>query len=51
MGHRHVFNTPQIVETDNDQGWNYAEQLYMPSGIISQHLNILIKFGIHLNGI
>ncbi|KAI3473255.1 hypothetical protein Pfo_029847 [Paulownia fortunei] len=30
MGHRHVFNTPQIFETDNDQGWNHAEQPYMP---------------------
>ncbi|XP_057779101.1 probable E3 ubiquitin-protein ligase ZFP1 isoform X2 [Salvia miltiorrhiza] len=32
MGHRHMFNTPQIVETDNDQSWNYAEQPYMPIG-------------------
>ncbi|KAH6805958.1 hypothetical protein C2S51_030789 [Perilla frutescens var. frutescens] len=30
MGHRHIFNTPQIVKTDDDQGWNYAEQPYVP---------------------
>lgn len=51
MGHRHLFNNPPVVETDNDQGWNYAEQLYMPNGITSQHLNLLIKFCIYLNGI
>lgn len=44
MGHRHMFNTPQIVETDNDQGWNYAEPPYLPIGIIFHHLNILMTF-------
>lgn len=44
MGHRHMFNTPQIVETDNDQGWNYTEQPYVPIGTKLQNLNILITF-------
>ncbi|KAL0333354.1 UNVERIFIED_CONTAM: hypothetical protein Sangu_1491600 [Sesamum angustifolium] len=30
MGHRHMFNTPLIHETDADEGWNHAEQPYMP---------------------
>ncbi|XP_011094684.1 uncharacterized RING finger protein C4G3.12c [Sesamum indicum] len=30
MGHRHMFNAPQVFETDSDQGWNHAEQPYMP---------------------
>ncbi|KAL3839642.1 hypothetical protein ACJIZ3_024233 [Penstemon smallii] len=30
MGHRHMLNTPQIFETDTDQGWNHMEQPYMP---------------------
>lgn len=44
MGHRHMLNTPQIVETDNDQGWNYAEQPYLPIGIMFLHLNVLMTF-------
>ncbi|KAK4392171.1 E3 ubiquitin-protein ligase MBR1 [Sesamum angolense] len=32
MGHRHMFNTPLIHETDADEGWNHAEQPYMPMG-------------------
>ncbi|KAL8484103.1 hypothetical protein ACS0TY_026701 [Phlomoides rotata] len=30
MGHRHIFNPSQIFEADNEQGWSYAEQPYMP---------------------
>ncbi|XP_051132298.1 probable E3 ubiquitin-protein ligase ZFP1 [Andrographis paniculata] len=31
MGHRLIFNnTPQVSETDRDQGWNHPEQPYMP---------------------
>ncbi|GFP83763.1 probable E3 ubiquitin-protein ligase hip1 [Phtheirospermum japonicum] len=30
MGHRHIFNPPQIFENESDQGWNHAEQPYMP---------------------
>ncbi|KAI3447603.1 hypothetical protein Pfo_004268 [Paulownia fortunei] len=30
MGHRHMFNTPQILDTESDQGWNHTEQPYMP---------------------
>ncbi|XP_011077357.1 E3 ubiquitin-protein ligase MBR2 isoform X1 [Sesamum indicum] len=30
MGHRHMFNTPLIHETDADEGWNHAEQPYLP---------------------
>ncbi|XP_073044400.1 uncharacterized protein [Primulina eburnea] len=29
MGHRHMFNTSQIFETDNNQRWNHTEQPYM----------------------
>ncbi|KZV33623.1 hypothetical protein F511_29861 [Dorcoceras hygrometricum] len=29
MGHRQMFNTSQIFETDNVHGWNHSEQPYM----------------------
>ncbi|KAL3642562.1 hypothetical protein CASFOL_013377 [Castilleja foliolosa] len=30
MGHRHIFNPPQIFENESDQGWNHAVQPYVP---------------------
>ncbi|KAG8376536.1 hypothetical protein BUALT_Bualt09G0073700 [Buddleja alternifolia] len=53
MGHRHMFNTPQIFETDNDQGWNQPEQPYMPmarggseSGLVTHPMdNINVQGG------
>ncbi|XP_075491754.1 uncharacterized protein LOC142529930 isoform X1 [Primulina tabacum] len=35
MGHRYIFNTPQTVETDDDQGWNHSEQPYMTMARVS----------------
>ncbi|XP_073155043.1 uncharacterized protein [Henckelia pumila] len=35
MGRTYMFNTPQIVETENDQGWNHSEQPYMPMARVS----------------
>lgn len=39
MGHRHMFNTPQIFETDSEQGWSNADQPYMPMGIIFHYVH------------
>ncbi|KAL6521030.1 hypothetical protein OROGR_017599 [Orobanche gracilis] len=30
MGHRHIFDAPQVFENESGQGWNHAEQPYMP---------------------
>ncbi|KAL7136615.1 hypothetical protein ABFS83_10G041800 [Erythranthe nasuta] len=30
MGHRHVFNTSQMFESDSNPGWSHAEQPYIP---------------------
>ncbi|XP_073282057.1 uncharacterized protein [Primulina huaijiensis] len=39
MGHRYIFNTPQTVETDDDQGWNHFEQPYMPMAVQGGHIS------------
>lgn len=41
MGHRHIFNPSQIFEADNEQGWSYAEQPYIPIGIVSHHFDFV----------
>ncbi|PIN10533.1 hypothetical protein CDL12_16876 [Handroanthus impetiginosus] len=35
MGHRHVFNRTQILETSIDQGWNQAEEPFFPMARLS----------------
>ncbi|GER43476.1 RING finger protein [Striga asiatica] len=33
MGHRHMLNAPNILETDSGQEWNHSEQPFMPTTI------------------
>ncbi|KAL2250610.1 UNVERIFIED_CONTAM: putative E3 ubiquitin-protein ligase HIP1 [Sesamum indicum] len=51
MGHRHMFNAPQVFETDSDQGWNHAEQPYMPidSSFFGHDQNSLNTLNSHPN--